>query len=59
MGHGNCFILTQIAAVRSTLDTLVVELLTNHLESCVLSHGSGTEHKCAKSLTKKNSWQRC
>jgi len=46
-------ILTQIAAVRSALDALGVELLTKHLESCVLGHGSGTEHKCAKPLTQK------
>ena len=46
-------ILTQIAAVRSALDALGVELLTNHLESCVLGHGSATEHKCAKPLTQK------
>jgi len=46
-------ILTQIAAVRSALDALGVELLTNHLESCVLGHGSGTEHKRAKPLTQK------
>jgi DNA-binding FrmR family transcriptional regulator len=46
-------ILTQIAAVRSALDALGVELLTNHLESCVLGHRSGTEHKRAKPLTKK------
>jgi DNA-binding FrmR family transcriptional regulator len=46
-------ILTQIAAVRSSLDALGVELLTNHLESCVLGHGSRTEHKRAKPLTQK------
>jgi CsoR family transcriptional regulator, copper-sensing transcriptional repressor len=46
-------ILTQIAAVRSALDALGVELLTNHLKSCVLGHGSATEHKCAKPLTQK------
>jgi DNA-binding FrmR family transcriptional regulator len=46
-------ILTQIAAVRSALDALGVELLTNHLESCVLGHGSGTEHKRSKPLTQK------
>jgi CsoR family transcriptional regulator, copper-sensing transcriptional repressor len=46
-------ILTQIAAVRSALDVVGVELLTNHLESCVLGHGSGTEHKRAKPLTQK------
>ena len=34
-------ILTQIAAARSALDALGVQLLTNHLESCVLGHGPG------------------
>lgn len=46
-------ILTQIAAIRSALDALGVELLTSHLESCVIGHGTGTEHKCAKPLTQK------
>ncbi len=46
-------ILTQIAAVRSALDALGVEFLTSHLESCVLGHGTETEHKCAKPMTKK------
>ena len=45
-------ILNQIAAVRSALDALGVELLTRHLESCVLGHGSGSEHQNAKSLTR-------
>ena len=45
-------ILNQIAAVRSALDALGVELLTRHLESCVLVHGSGSEHQNAKSLTR-------
>ena len=46
-------ILTQIAAVRSALDALGGELLTNHLESCILGHGTRTEHKRAKPLTQK------
>lgn len=46
-------ILSQIAAARSALNALGVELLTNHLEGCVLGHGSGTEHECAKPLTKE------
>jgi CsoR family transcriptional regulator, copper-sensing transcriptional repressor len=45
-------VLHQIAAVRSALDSLGVELLTRHLESCVVGHGTGTEHPCAKPLTK-------
>ena len=46
-------ILTQIAAARSALDALGVELLTSHLESCVLGHGSETEHKRAKPMSQK------
>ena len=44
-------ILTQIAAVRSALDTLGVELLSQHLESCVVGHGTDSEHACAKPMT--------
>lgn len=45
-------ILTQIAAARSALDALGVELLTRHLESCVLGQGTGSEHADAKMMTK-------
>lgn len=41
-------ILDQIAAVRSALDALGVELLINHLECCVVGHGTGSEHENAK-----------
>jgi DNA-binding FrmR family transcriptional regulator len=44
-------ILTQIAAVRSALDALGVELLTSHIESCVAGHGMGTAHACAAHQT--------
>lgn len=46
-------ILNQIAAVRSALDTLGIELLTRHLESCVLGHGSGSEHAHAAPMTQE------
>ena len=46
-------ILDQIAAARSALDALGVELLTNHLDSCVIGHGSGSEHHCAKPLNRE------
>ena len=46
-------ILTQIAAVRSALDNLGVELLSRHLESCVLGHGTESEHACAKPMTRE------
>lgn len=46
-------ILNQIAAVRSALDALGVELLTRHLEMCVLGHGSGSEHETARPMTQQ------
>ena len=46
-------ILNQIAAVRSALDALGIELLTGHLEMCVLGHGSGSEHERAKPMTQQ------
>lgn len=46
-------ILNQISAVRSALDALGIELLTNHLESCVIGHGSGSEHAKAKPMKPK------
>jgi len=46
-------ILNQIAAVRSALDALGVELLSRHLESCVLGHGTGTEHEAARPMSQR------
>lgn len=43
-------ILNQISAIRSALDALGVELLSDHLESCVVGHGSGSEHAKAKPM---------
>lgn len=46
-------ILNQIAAARSALDALGVHLLTAHLESCVLGHGTDSEHACAAPMTQE------
>ncbi|ABL01230.1 metal-sensitive transcriptional regulator [Pelobacter propionicus] len=46
-------ILNQISAVRSALDALGIELLTRHLETCVLGHGSNSEHESAKPMTQQ------
>jgi DNA-binding FrmR family transcriptional regulator len=46
-------ILNQIAAVRSALDSLGIKLLNDHLESCVLGHGTGTEHHSAQPMTQE------
>jgi DNA-binding FrmR family transcriptional regulator len=45
-------ILNQIAAVRSALDALGIEILTSHLETCVLGHGTGAEHAHARPMTR-------
>lgn len=44
-------VLNQIAAVRSALDAVGVELIVAHLESCVVGHGSGCEHEKARPMT--------
>lgn len=45
-------VLNQIAAVRSALDSLGIELLSRHLESCIIGHGHGREHSKAKPMSK-------
>lgn len=45
--------LNQIAAIRSALDAVGLELITAHLESCVVGHGTGSEHQCAKPMKKE------
>ncbi len=44
-------ILNQIAAIRSALDAVGVELLTGHIETCVVGHGAETEHACAAPMS--------
>lgn len=46
-------ILNQIAAARSALDALGLELLTHHLESCVIGHGTETAHGDAQAMTRE------
>ena len=45
--------LNQIAAVRSALDSLGIKLLGSHLESCVIGHGTGTDHADARPMTQE------
>ena len=45
-------ILNQIAAARSALDALGVELLTNHVKGCVLGHGTESAHGKTKPMSK-------
>ncbi len=44
-------VLTQVAAVRSALDAVGVLLLTDHIEGCLVGHGTGSEHHCAKAMS--------
>ena len=46
-------VLTQVAAVRSALDAVGVLLLTDHVEGCLVGHGTGSEHHCAKAMTRQ------
>ena len=43
-------VLNQISAVRSALDALGVELLTNHLKTCVLGQDKSSAHPTAKPM---------
>lgn len=43
-------ILNQISAVRSALDALGVELLTGHVECCVVGHGGEKPHTRARPM---------
>ncbi len=44
-------ILTQLAAVRSALDAVGVQLLTDHMEHCVVDHGNAHSHAETKFKT--------
>jgi DNA-binding FrmR family transcriptional regulator len=46
-------ILNQIAAARSALDSLGIRLLSEHLESCVIGHGTASAHECAQPMTQE------
>ncbi len=45
-------VLTQLAAVRSALDSLGVALLTDHVEHCVAGHAEGNGHEKSKARSK-------
>lgn len=46
-------VLTQVAAVRAALDAMGVALLSEHIEACVLGHGTGSEHECARKMSRE------
>ncbi|MCU0315115.1 MAG: metal-sensitive transcriptional regulator [Fimbriimonadaceae bacterium] len=47
-------ILTQLAAVRSALDQVGAELVTSHVQTCVLGHSAGKGHACAQAMTEED-----
>jgi len=49
-------ILNQIAAARSALDSLGIKLLSDHLKSCVLGHGTETAHENTKPMSQEQLW---
>lgn len=44
-------ILTQLAAVRSALDQVGAEMAAGHVKSCILGHGTGSEHDHCKPMS--------
>lgn len=46
-------ILNQIAAARSALDSLGVTLLSAHLETCVIGHGTETAHADSQPMSRE------
>jgi len=44
-------ILTQLAAVRSALDQAGAELASSHVRTCILGHGTSSEHDHCKPMS--------
>jgi DNA-binding FrmR family transcriptional regulator len=44
-------ILTQLAAVRSALDQVGAEIAAGHVRSCILGHGTDSEHEHCKPMS--------
>jgi DNA-binding FrmR family transcriptional regulator len=46
-------VLTQVAAIRSALDAMGVELLIDHMEHCVAGSGTNSAHPGARKRTRQ------
>ena len=44
-------ILTQVAAARSALDQVGAELAAGHVKSCIVGHGTASEHEHCKAMS--------
>lgn len=49
-GEYCCDILTQLSAVRSALDGVGAELAVSHVKTCIVGHGTGSEHPKARPM---------
>jgi DNA-binding FrmR family transcriptional regulator len=50
-GEYCCDILTQLAAVRSALDQAGAELAALHVKTCIIGHGTDSEHDHCKPMS--------
>jgi CsoR family transcriptional regulator, copper-sensing transcriptional repressor len=46
-------ILTQLGAIKGALDQVGAELVASHLETCVLGHGTESEHEHCKPMSQE------
>ena len=44
-------ILTQVSAARSALDQVGAELAAGHVKSCIIGHGTSSEHDHCKAMS--------
>ena len=49
-----CDILTQLSASRSALEQVGAELAASHVRTCIVGHGSETEHGKAKPMSQED-----
>ncbi|MFY9233170.1 MAG: metal-sensitive transcriptional regulator [Fimbriimonadaceae bacterium] len=48
-----CDILTQLSAVRSALDQAAAELAVGHVKTCIVGHGTESEHEHCKPMSQE------
>ena len=46
-------ILTQLAAVRSALDQAGADLAASHVKTCIIGHGTKSEHMHSRPMTQE------
>lgn len=46
-------ILTQVSAARSAIDQFAAELAMSHVRTCIIGHGTESEHSHCKNMTEE------